>query len=44
MQLQSSSRGTGEAEGGTTPSPSGDPQDYSFAIVATIAPQGVPAQ
>jgi Tfp pilus assembly protein PilN len=42
VQLQSSSRGTAEAEGGSTTS--GDPQDFSFSIVATIAPQGVPAQ
>ena len=43
VQLQSSSRGAdATAEGGA--SPSGDPQDFSFAIVATIAPEGVPAQ
>ena len=42
VQLQSSSRGTAEAEGGSASS--GDPQDFSFSIVATIAPQGVPAQ
>ena len=30
------------AEGGA--SASGDPQDFSFSIVATIAPEGVPAQ
>jgi Tfp pilus assembly protein PilN len=42
VQLQSSSRGTGdEAEGGQT---SGDSQDISFSIAATIAPAGVPAQ
>ena len=36
MQLQSSSRGAdATAEGATA---SGDPQDFSFAIVATIAP------
>ncbi len=42
VQLQSSSRGAdATAEGATA---SGDPQDFSFAIVATIAPEGVPAQ
>ena len=42
VQLQSSSRGGGdEAEGGQT---SGDSQDISFSIAATIAPAGVPAQ
>ncbi|HXV32488.1 MAG TPA: PilN domain-containing protein [Gaiellaceae bacterium] len=40
VQLQSSARGGGEAEGGA----SADPQDFSFSIVATIAPNGVPAQ
>jgi Tfp pilus assembly protein PilN len=43
VQLQSSSRGADAgAEGGA--STSGDSQDFSFAIVATIAPNGVPAQ
>ena len=42
VQLQSSSRGTAEAEGAA--SSSGDSQDFSFSIVAAIAPQGVPAQ
>ncbi len=42
VQLTSSSRGQEAApEGG---SPTGDPQDFSFAIVATIAPEGEPAQ
>ena len=43
VQLQSSSRGADtSADGGA--STSGDPQDFSFSIVATIAPDGVPAQ
>ena len=42
VQLQSSSRGAEGTEGGA--STSGDPQDFSFSIVATIAPEGVPAQ
>jgi Tfp pilus assembly protein PilN len=42
VQLQSSTRGGGEVEGGT--STGGDPQDFSFSMVATIAPNGVPAQ
>lgn len=43
VQLQSSSRGAdATADGGA--SASGDPQDFSFSLVATIAPEGVPAQ
>lgn len=42
VQLQSSARGGGEAEGGA--STGAEPQDFSFSIVAAIAPNGVPAQ
>jgi Tfp pilus assembly protein PilN len=42
VQLQSSARGGGEAEGGS--STGADPQDFSFSIVAAIAPKGVPAE
>jgi Tfp pilus assembly protein PilN len=42
VQLQSSARGAdATVEGGA--SASGDPSDFSFAIVATIAPEGVPS-
>jgi Tfp pilus assembly protein PilN len=42
VQLQSSTRGGGEVEGGA--STGAEPQDFSFSMVATIAPNGVPAQ
>ena len=42
VQLQSSARGGGEAEGGS--STNANPQDVGFTILATIAPNGVPAQ
>lgn len=42
VQLQSSARGAdATVEGGA--SASGDPSDFSFSIVATIAPEGVPS-
>jgi Tfp pilus assembly protein PilN len=43
VQLQTSARGAdATVEGGA--SASGDPSDFSFSIVATIAPEGVPSQ
>jgi Tfp pilus assembly protein PilN len=41
VRLTSSSRGGSTGEGGTATAD--NPTDYSFAIVATITPQGVPA-
>ena len=41
VQLTSSSRGGSTGEGGTATA--ADPNEFSFAIVATIAPEGVPS-
>jgi Tfp pilus assembly protein PilN len=41
VQLTSSSRGGSTGEGGTATAV--DPNEFSFAIVATIAPEGVPS-